>query len=216
MTAGPGEPRRFRSQQGLVDLALLRSGSSSPRRSQDGAGPCSSQLGAAVREQCAELDGPRRNDERGHVLAARARRYRHDVRSADGRVAEQRRLDLGRRDVGARRLDHVLDAAEEVHGAALVEPSQVAGVEVSLRVEAVARCEPVVVREQGRAAHADLARGSASVGSPLSGSQMRARPAGRASPGLDAVILSEARLRAKSQGAAESARRGQDKDLEVS
>src|SRR5215813_1126986 len=122
------------------------------------------ELGPAVLDERSGLDGPRRDDERGHVLAPRARRHWHDVRRTDGRVAEQRRLDLGRGDVGARRLDHVLDAAEEVQRAALVETAEVTGVEEPVRVETILRREAVVVREQGRAAHADLAGSSGDDG----------------------------------------------------
>src|SRR5262245_4480075 len=107
------------------------------------------QLHAAVVEELGGLDRARRDDERGHVLPTRACRNGYDVCRADGRVAQQRRLDLGGRDVGTRRLDHVLDAAEKMQRAVLVEPSQVAGVEVSVRSEAVERRETVVVGEQG-------------------------------------------------------------------
>ena len=116
----PGEPRRFRSKQGLVDLAAAAQRqlvlAAQPKMARDFV---ARELGAAVLEQRGGLDGSRRNDECGHVLATRARRHRHDVRRADGRVAEQRRLDLGRRDVGARRLDHVFDAAEKAAAAIL-------------------------------------------------------------------------------------------------
>src|SRR5439155_933613 len=58
---------------------------------------------------------------------------------ADRRMREQRRLDLGRRDVDARGLDHVLQASAEVERPALVELPEVAGVEEALGVEALRR-----------------------------------------------------------------------------
>src|SRR5262245_64068081 len=97
------------------------------------------ELGATVLDERSGLHGPCRDDERGDVLATRTRWHRHDVRRTDGRVAEQRRLDLGRGDVGPCRLDHVLDAAEEVQRAALIETPQVTGAEETVRVEAIAR-----------------------------------------------------------------------------
>src|SRR5262245_6289227 len=93
------------------------------------------ELDATVLEELGGLDRPRRDDERGHVLPTRARRHWNDVCRADGGVAEQCRLHFGCRDVDPRRLDHVFDAAEKMQGAALVQPSQIAGVEVSIRVE---------------------------------------------------------------------------------
>src|SRR4029450_2816903 len=53
----------------------------------------------------------------------------------------------------------LLTMAEKVQRAALVEASQITGVEVSIRVEAVAGREAVVVGEQGGTPHADFACG---------------------------------------------------------
>src|SRR5262249_1841117 len=120
--------------QGLVDLAAAAQRqlvlSSQPKMAWD---LVARELDATVLEELAGLDGPRRDDERGHVLAARARRHRYDVRRADGRIAKQRRLDVGRRDVDARGLDHVLDAAEKVQGAGIggVRPAEGRGAAIA-------------------------------------------------------------------------------------
>src|SRR5512143_2192327 len=67
----PGEPRRFRSKQGLVDLATAAQRqlvlAAEPKMARDFV---ACELGAAVLEQRGGLDGSRRNDECGHVLAS--------------------------------------------------------------------------------------------------------------------------------------------------
>src|SRR5215813_9431153 len=99
------ELRRLHAEQGLVDLATAAKRqlvlASQPEMARD---LVARELGATVLDERSGLHGPRRDDERSHVLATRARRHRDDVRRTDGWVAEQRRLDLGRGDVGARRL----------------------------------------------------------------------------------------------------------------
>src|SRR5262249_37406113 len=65
--------------------------------------------------------------------------------------------DLRRGDVHPCRLDHVLDATEEGERPVRVQPTEVAGVEESLDVERVAPGSLVVVRQERRPPHADLA-----------------------------------------------------------
>src|SRR5689334_3993165 len=102
----------------------------------------------AVREEIVDRERPARHDEGRDVLAARRVRDADDVRGGDRRVRDEDRLDLRRSDVDAGRLDDVLDPAEEVQRAVLVEPAEVAGVEEAVGVEAVGRLVAPVVREE--------------------------------------------------------------------
>ena len=89
-------------------------------------------------------------------------------------MLEQHRLDLRRRDVRARRLDDVLQPADEVQRAVGVEPAEVAGVEEAVGVEAGAARLAAVAGQQLRPADADLALASrARRTAPVAGSTMR-------------------------------------------
>ena len=115
--------------------------------------------------QVVDVDGRfrRRPHERRHHLAA-GRVVDADDVGDEARDLEDRRLDLARRHVGARRLDHVAAAAPEVDEAVVVDGHEVAGAVPAVGVEGLVPLAAVVALHQERAPEpqlADLARPAA-------------------------------------------------------
>jgi hypothetical protein len=90
------------------------------------------------RRERARVDALAQLHERDDLLVGPVRATDHRAQR-DGRVRQQRRLDVGRVDRVARALDHVLDASGEVQRAALVEAPDVAGAEPAVGGERRAR-----------------------------------------------------------------------------
>src|SRR5262249_8857518 len=94
---------------------------------------------------------------RDHLVAPRVG-YAGDAGELDRRMRHQGLLDLDRRDVDAGGLDHLLDAAAEVEAALLIEHAEVAGDEITVRVERGAVLVLVFIITDGDVAvDADLA-----------------------------------------------------------